>query len=203
MTQMSDPHSHHSVAAHANCASSWARSRRRALAWPLHGAAVPVGLVFLLMFVGCVFPPSLSVDVTTDAGANAAPAITSVRADGVELPEFAKVNFERGAGTLNLVLYDTDLDDTLYAKAFIEYRTTDPTPARSNCLTAGSTVQRSCTLDLAGLCQAADVGVQRLMQLLVFDRQVLDTGEPLYQAMPPGGLSTSRTYFLICQDPST
>jgi hypothetical protein len=24
-------------------------------------------------------------------------------------------------------------------------------------------------------------------------RRVLDTGEPLYQAMPPGGLSTSRT----------
>jgi hypothetical protein len=154
------------------------------------------------MFVGCFIPPSLSVD-QTDAGANAAPSITSVRADGVELPEFAKVNFERGAGTLNLVLYDTDLDDTLFAKAFIEYKSTDPTPARSNCQTAGSTVQRSCTLDLAGLCQAADVGVQRLMQILVFDRQVLDTGEPLYQAMPPGGLTTSRTYFLICQDPST
>jgi hypothetical protein len=153
------------------------------------------------MFVGCVIPPSLSVD-TTDAGANSPPSITSVRADGVDLPEFARVNFERGADTLNLVLYDTDLDDTLFAKAFIEYRSTDPSPARSNCQTAGSTVQRSCTLDLAGLCQAADVGVERLMQLLVFDRTVLDTGEPLYQAMPPGGLSTSRTYFLICQDPT-
>jgi hypothetical protein len=201
MTQMSDPHTHHSTVSQANCARSWACSRRSGLAWALHGAGVARGLVCLLMFAGC-FPPSLSVD-TTDAGANAAPSITSVRADGVELPEYSKVNFERGAGTLNLVLWDTDLDDTLYAKAFIEYKSTDPTPARSNCQTAGSTVQRSCTLDLAGLCQAADVGVQRLMQLLVFDRQVLDTGEPLYQAMPPGGLTTSRTYFLICQDPST
>jgi hypothetical protein len=203
MTQMSDPHTDVLTAAQANCATSWVRSRPRGLAWALHGAGVAKGLVCLLMFASCVIPPSLSVD-TTDAGANAAPSITSVRADGVELPEYAKVNFERGAGTLNLVLYDTDLDDVLFAKAFVDYKSTDPTPARSNCQTAGATVQRSCTLDLAGLCQAADVGNDDLiMQLLVFDRQVLDTGAPLYQAMPPGGLSTSRTYFLVCQEPST
>jgi hypothetical protein len=153
------------------------------------------------MSAGCVIPPSLSVD-TTDAGANSAPAIVSVRADGVELPEFSTVTFERGEGTLNLSLHDTDLTDTLYGKIFIEYKATDPTPPRSNCQAAGTTVQRSCTLDLAGLCQAADVGQQRLMQVLVFDRQVLDTGEPLYQAMAPGGLSTSRTYFLRCQEAS-
>lgn len=201
MTQMSHSHTDALLAAQANCATTWGRSRLRGLAWALHGACVAKGLVFLLMFVGCVIPPSLSVD-TTDAGANAAPSITSVRADGVELPEYAKVNFERGAGTLNLVLYDTDLDDTLFAKAFVNYLTTDPTPARSNCQTAGATVQRSCTLDLAGLCQAADVGRDDLvLQLLVFDRQVLDTGVPLYQAMPPGGLTTSRTYPLVCQDP--
>lgn len=159
------------------------------------------GLVCLLMFAGCIIPPSYEVD-RTDAGANSAPAIVSVRADNVELPEFSKVNFERGTGTLNLSLYDTDLDDTLYGKLFVEYRATDPTPPRASCQTAGSTVQRSCTLDLAGLCQAADVGVERLMQLLVFDRQVLDVGEPLYQAMPAGGLTTSRTFELICQEPS-
>ncbi len=202
MTQMSDSHTDALDAARANCATSRVRSRADNLAWALHVAGVAKGLVFLLMFVGCVIPPSLSVD-TTDAGANSVPSITSVRADGVELPEYARVNFERGSGTLNLVLYDTDLDDFLFAKVFIEYKSTDPTPPRSNCQTAGATVQRSCTLDLAGLCQAADVGVDRLMQLLVFDRMVLDFGEPLYQAMPPGGLTTSRTYTLRCQEPST
>lgn len=200
MTQMSDPRSDSSTVPQANCASRRARSRAQRMAWPLHGVGVVRGLVCLLMFVGCVIPPSLSVD-TTDAGANSAPAIVSVRADNVELPEFSRVNFERGAGTLNLSLYDTDLDDTLFGKLFVEYRATDPTPPRASCQSAGSTVQRSCTLDLAGLCQEADVATERLMQLLVFDRVVLDIGEPLYQAMPPGGLSTSRTFFLICQDP--
>ena len=55
------------------------------------------------MFSGCVIPPSLSVD-TTDAGANSAPAIISVRADSVELPEFSVVNFERGS-------YDVTAED--------------------------------------------------------------------------------------------
>jgi hypothetical protein len=141
-------------------------------------------------------------DLGADAGANAVPSITTVRAENVELSEFARVNFERGTGTLELGLYDTNLDDTLYVKAFVDYAPTDPKPARASCDVVDSTVQRSCTLDLAGLCQTSDVGVERVMQLLVFDRQVLDNGEPLYQAMPPGGLSTSRTYFLICQDPT-
>ncbi len=156
-------------------------------------------LALIAVASGC----DASTPAGADAGANAAPAITSVRADRVELPEFAAVTVEHGVGTFELVLYDTDLDDTLFAKAFVDYAPTAPTPARSSCQTARSTVERSCTLDLAGLCQAGDVGSQRLMQLLVFDRQVLDTGEPLYQAMPPGGLTTSRTYALFCQDPST
>jgi hypothetical protein len=155
------------------------------------------------MFASCIIPPSLSVD-TTDAGANSAPAIISVRADGVELPEFKTVIFERGLGTLNLTVHDTDLDDKLYCKVFVDYNNPDQTPPRANSETAGRTVQRTCTLALAGLCQTADIGATRLMQVLVFDRQVLDTGElPLYQAMPAtsGGLTTSRAYFLSCVEP--
>lgn len=201
MTQMSEPRRVSLPSADANCAMARDRSH---LARALHGEGVRLlacaSVAAILMFAGCVIPPSLSVD-TADAGANSPPAIVSVRADGVELPEYSIVTFERGVSSqLNLTLYDTDLTDTLYAKVFVEYRSTDPTPARASCQTAGATVQRSCSPELAGLCQAADVGVQRLMQVLVFDRQVLDVGEPLYQAMAPGGLSTSRTYFLRCQE---
>ncbi len=180
----------------ANCLTPQARSR---LARGVHREGVVRVLLAAMMFSACVIPPSLSVD-TTDAGANSAPAIVSVRADTVELPEFASVTFEQGAGTLNLLVHDTDLDDTLYCKVFVEYKVDDPTAPRANSQTAGRAVQRSCTLDLVGLCQNADVGQQRLMQVLVFDRQVLDTGAPTFQAMPPGGLTTSRTFFLRCQE---
>jgi hypothetical protein len=154
------------------------------------------------MMSACVIPPQLSVD-TTDAGFNSAPAIVSVRADGVELPEFSMVTFERGLGTLNLTVHDTDLDDKLYCKVFVDYNNPDQTPPRANSETAGRTVQRSCTLALAGLCQSDDIGVQRLMQVLVFDRNPDDIEGvlPLYQAMPAGGLSTGRTFFLRCVEP--
>jgi hypothetical protein len=156
------------------------------------------------MFTGCIIPPSLS---STDAGAkgaNSAPAIISVRADGVELPEYSTVTFERGLGTLNLTVHDTDLDDELFCKIFVNYNNPDQTPPRANSETAGGAVERSCTLVLAGLCQSDDIGASPppLMQVLVFDRKPLDNDErPLYQAMIPEGLSTSRTYFLRCVEP--
>jgi hypothetical protein len=154
------------------------------------------------MAAGCAIPPSLSVD-TTDAGANSAPAILSVRADLVELPELKTVTFEQGVGTLDVTLHDTDLNDELFAKVFVDYNNPDPTPSRSNCEAAGRTVERTCSLSLAGLCQTADIGQTRVMQVVVFDRDVLTTGQsPLYQAMAEGGLSTARTYFLRCQEKS-
>jgi hypothetical protein len=171
------------------------------LARALHGRRAIRVLALAMLFTGCVIPPSLSVD-TTDAGLNSPPSIVSVRADGVELPEFSAVTFEKGVGTLNLTVYDTDLDDTLYPKIFVDYTFQNPTPPRSNCTpAAGGSVMRSSTCDLAGLCQDADVEQEPPMQLLVFDRQVLDVGTPVFQAMPPGGLSTSRTFTLICQRP--
>ncbi len=152
-----------------------------------------------MMFAGCVIPPSLSVD-TTDAGLNSAPMIVSVRADGVEFPEYSKLTFEKGSGRIDLTVWDTDLQDTLYPKIFVDYTFENPTPARSECnQAAGNTVARSSSCDLRGLCQNADIGQERTLQILVFDRQVLDVGSPVFQAMPPGGLSTSRTFTLICQ----
>jgi hypothetical protein len=181
---------------HRNCATRWTRLP---VARPLHGVMGIRALVLAMMFAGCVIPPSLSVD-TTDAGLNSVPAIISVRADGVEIPEWQKVNFEQGAGTLNLVVYDTDLTDTLYPKVFVDYNDPDQTPPRSTCTpAAGGRVVRTSTCSLIGLCQTSDIGQDRTMQVLVFDREIIEGQLPLYQAMPPGGLSTSRTFTLVCQ----
>jgi hypothetical protein len=202
MTQMSDQRFASSAAAHANCATARARSR---LARALHGAHAIRALIVSMLFTGCVIPPSLSVD-TTDAGLNAAPAITSVRADGVELPEWNTVTFEQGVGTLNLIVYDTDLNDTLYPKVFVNYQFDAPKPARADCTqAAGNTVMRSSTCGLGALCQVGDVASKETltMQVIVFDRQVLPDQQPYFQAMPAGGISTTRTYFLKCLPKST
>lgn len=202
MTQMSDQRFVSTAAAQANCATGWTRSR---LARALHGDTAIRALVVSMLVSGCVIPPSLSVD-TTDAGLNAAPAIISVRADGVELPEWSTVTFEQGFGTLNLLVYDTDLDDTLYPKVFVNYLFNDPKPARADCTqAAGDSVTRSSTCGLAGLCQLGDVASKETltMQVMVFDRQIIPDQAPLYQAMPPGGISTTRTFFLKCLPKST
>ena len=171
------------------------------------GAVRLVLSLFVASFAGCVLPPSLSVD-NSDAGVNSPPSILAVRSDQQEFTEYSTLTFEiNTSSTLNLTLLDTDVGDTLYAKVFVDYDVpsdSDPRPARSTCTPAagGVAAQRSSTCDLHGLCISADLGSSHVMSVVVFDREVLDSGTPTYQAMPPGGLSTSRTFFLICQQAS-
>ena len=181
------------------------RSRdRSALARPLHDAVLPVSplaISVLLAASGCVFPPDLSV-ADGDAGVNSPPAILAVRSDQQELPEPGPVTFERSTGTLTVTLYDTDIDDRLFVRVFVNYRATNATPPRSTCTAPpNGTTQRIAACDLAALCQADDVNAEPsdlLMQINVFDREVLESGLPSFKAMPPGGLTTSRIYQLDC-----
>ncbi|HEU0030074.1 MAG TPA: hypothetical protein VFQ53_05545 [Kofleriaceae bacterium] len=152
--------------------------------------------------MGCVIPPSLSVD-NEDAGVNSPPAITAVRADDSELPEPGPVLFERGVGTMSIELVDTDLNDTLTVGIFVDYNFPDENPARATCTAKPSgKPQRTVTCDLIGLCQRADIGQTRNMTVVVFDREVKDSGSPAFQAMDPPGMKTSKFYFLQCKEPA-
>jgi hypothetical protein len=196
MTQTSDPRIAKAAAAQANRAT---RRGRSGLARPLHTEGVVRVCLLAMLGSGC-FPPSLSRD-TTDAALNSPPSIISVRADGVELPEWSDVIFEVGAGTLDLVVYDTDLGDILEPKVFVNYshEPGEQTPPRSTCSpAAGGTVERTSTCPV-GLCQNADIGQTQTMQIVVFDHPVIEGQSPLYMAMGPVGLQTTRTYFLKCQ----
>jgi hypothetical protein len=157
---------------------------------------------------GCVIPPSLSVG--EDAGVNAPPAILSVTSDQQALPEPGPVLFDIGptAGDLSVSLIDPDLLDTLYVRIFVDYNLPDRLDARSKCTAPPNmTPIRTATCPLNALCLMSDLGVQRNMTIMVFDREPIDSGagEPPFQAMPPGsgGLSTSRFYFLKCQPGQT
>jgi len=154
----------------------------------------------VLAAAGCVIPPSLSVE-DGDAGINSPPAILAVRSDQQELAEPGPVTFARGSGTINVTLIDTDVDDTLYVRVFVDYTVADPTAARSACTAPpNGTPQRAATCDLSALCLTGDIGAERLMQVQVFDRELLESGTPAFKAMPPGGLTTSRFYQLNCTE---
>jgi hypothetical protein len=161
-----------------------------------------MSLLLLVMLVGCVIPPSLRID---DAGVNSPPAILSIKSDQLELAEPKPVFVERGetAGDLSVSLIDTDVGDTLYVRIFVDYNLPDRLPARVACVAApNSKALRTVTCNMAGLCAMADIGVQRNMTIVVFDRRPEDTGaDP--QQMTADGLSTGRFYFLSCQPPQT
>lgn len=153
----------------------------------------------LLVGAGCERTPT---DIP-DAAPNAAPAITLVTAGGAELPPYSVVTLETdaNAGTLNITAYDTDLDDTLYVSLFVNYNVPAPVPPRSTArASVTDSIVRTVSGSTEGVCTAADIGADPLplLQVHVFDRQVLDNVEPLYQAMVPGGLSASQTVFLRC-----
>jgi hypothetical protein len=163
-------------------------------------------MLWMSMLVGCVIPPSLTIG--EDEPVNSPPAILSVTSDQQALPEPGPVVFDVGptAGDLSVSLIDTDTLDTLYVRIFVDYNLPNQLDARAKCTAPPNmTPTRTATCHLNALCQAVDVGVERSMTIVVFDRLPLDPGEgePPFQAMPPGGLSTSRFYFLKCQPGQT
>ena len=201
MTQMSRPRRPPRAEFMGNPARTLAGSP---LARALHAHAFAVrALVLSLLAGGCVIPPSLSSN-TTDGGVNSPPAILSVSSDQQQLVEPGPVLFEQNTtSSLIVKVRDTDVSDTLYVRVFVDYHFPDATPARAACTaTAAKSADRTASCSLAGLCETADVGVQRGMTVVVFDREPQDTGTPLYQAMPPDGLSTDRFFYLQCQPPS-
>lgn len=160
-------------------------------------------MALLLTLVGCVIPPSLRVEA--DAGANSPPTILSITSDQQEFAEPGPVFVERGemAGNVSVSLLDTDVGDKLYVRIFVDYNLPDRLPARAACMAAPNMTQlRSATCSLAALCAMDDIGVQRNMTVVVFDREPTDHGaNPQMQMMGTDGLSTSRFYFLSCQLP--
>jgi len=205
MTRMSDPHARFDRCSPRNQLQSQRGSR---LARRLHVAcAVPSMLISTLMLptvAGCVIPPSLSIE--TDAGTvNSPPMIKSITSDQLAFAEPGPVFVERGdsAGNVSVTLLDTDVGDSLFVRIFVDYNLPDRLPPRVACTAAPSTKpERTATCNMSGLCATADIGVRRNMTVVVFDRRPADFGvDP--QAMPEGGLSTDRFYFVQCQLPQT
>lgn len=199
MTQMSD---------HRRCRIALPRANRSSrqggslLARALHESPAPVYVfLFALLVGGCVIPPSLSSN-RVDAGANSPPMIVDVKSLN-PLVEGSQVTIAvTNPDTFTLDLLDTDTDDTLYVRMFVDYNKTEPTPVRVNCPPSATTrtPARTVVCNIMGLCAPSDVGQARGMSIVVFDRQPLDDGSPpLYQSMPPDGLSTDRFYYLNCQ----
>ena len=205
MTRMSEPHGVRGRVTNANSSKLLGRTRLAREVHDVCGAVIRAS-VFMVLTSSCVIPPNITVG-DQDAGVNSPPAILAVRSDVEELAEPGPVVFDVGptAGNLTIDLLDTDVADTLYVRVFVDYNLPDVENARATCtgVTSSTPQSRTATCDLRGLCKTTDVNKMPTpyMQVFVFDRMPLDSGAPAYMAMPPGGLSTSRGYFLSCRNP--
>jgi hypothetical protein len=204
MTAMSASRRPAIAAAGANSARSH-RAGRVARALHRDRGLRTLVLVVASCMAGCIIPPSLSVDVQ-DASIDSPPSITSVRSDSNELAEPGPVSFVAAPDapnvTINLTLLDTDIADTLYAKIYVDYDPQQPTNARSECLPAlsnGSAV-RTTTCSASAICLQSEISTlaNHIMEVVVFDRQLVPGGQPQFKAIPPDGQSTTRTYLLNC-----
>lgn len=157
----------------------------------------------LSLTAGCILPPSLSTG-SEDAGVNSPPAIVAVRTDAETVFEPGPISLTRGRGTINFELLDTDVEDALVVRVFVDYTIDDPTPARTQCTAASTTsAKRTVTCTASAICQMDDDGETHNLTAVVFDREPLEAGKPEFQAMPEGGLSTSRFFFVNCAGPQT
>lgn len=174
-----------------------------ALARTVHDSRARVSLMLTIALSitgsgGCILPPSLSAD-SGDAGVNSPPTITAVRTDADNLFEPGPIALTSNTGTIQFELLDTDVDDMLQVRVFIDYSIDDPTPHRTQCTAAATgSPKRTVTCAASTICQTADNGQRRNLTAVVFDRLPLEAGKPEFQAMPAGGLSTSRFFFADC-----
>lgn len=199
MTPMSE--TERAVIANA-CANSASPHTRSVVARALHQRARVWAVITSVLLAGCIIPPSLSQDVQ-DAGIDSPPSITSARSDLLELVEPGPYLFPTAPDaqneTINLTLLDTDLEDKLYVRIYVDYMVSAPTAPRSTCsAVANGSAVRTTTCSLAALCLPSDPAGLRLMEIVVFDRQPLDVGTPTFKAIPAGGQSTTRTFQLGC-----
>jgi len=195
MTQMSDPGRVTTRNFAPNCAKRLGRSR---LVHGVHRSAPVLYVVAFLMLGACVIPPSLSVEGDGGVG-DSPPAIIAVSSDQQQLSPNGSVTFTVAqVSTAIVTMVDTDLDDTLTVRWFVDY-VTNPSPQRLECLAPPSgSATRSATCDLSTLCENKDVGAERDLSILVFDRPLLVPGSPPFQQMQAGGLSTSVFFHLEC-----
>jgi hypothetical protein len=196
MTKMSDPHAVTTHRFTPNCVKGQVRSH---LVHGVHRSAPVLYVVAFLLLGACVIPPSLSVEGDGGVG-DSPPAILALSSDQQQLTQPGPASFGVGQMSTAIVsMVDTDLNDTLFVRWFVDYSTQNPLPARVECFAPPSgSATRSAQCDLHTLCVQKDVGVERDLSIVVFDRPLMDPGNPPFQQMQPGGISSSWFFHLAC-----
>jgi hypothetical protein len=204
MTRMSDPRRFTAAGTRSNSRQSRTLA---ALARRVHALRLTAGTVAAMTLGslgGCVIPPSLKPE---EDAVNSPPAILSIATDRAgAVPEPGPIAIEPGdtAGNFRLSLLDTDANDDLFARIYIDYGMPSKHAPRVVCsVSPKGQAKRDAVCDLSTLCGAEDIGVQRNATIAVFDRTPNDFGSDPLTMGDTTGLMTYRFLFVMCQLPQT
>lgn len=160
------------------------------MAWRLLGVAGMPAVALALALsagTGCVIPPDLEPD-DGDAGPSATPVIV----EAGPAPDFSlpgPIVLDRSdPRRLSLILRDTDVNDVLYVRLYVDYNRPVPTPAWAECQAAptGDPV-RIAECPVSALC--TPIGEtdteNHVLEAMVADRPFISDGDPAAVGQPP------------------
>lgn len=194
----------------ANPARSWGNGRlaRTLLARTFVIVAHAATLVAPTLLWGCVVPPPLRNEGDPDAGVNQPPALRAVRTSaGDELTRPGPHELVVGVGELRVTASDTDRDDTLYVRMYVDYGLPSPTAARAECRAAPGatpTTERTLSCSLLGVCtdELAD-GALHIFELDLYDREPASSPARLFRDVTaPGEVATFWWQITCARAPS-
>lgn len=176
------------------------RPRRRALPGLALSLAVPT-----LAAVGgaaCVVPPDLSIEGDDTPAENSPPILVSVAdRSGNPFTRPGPHTLTIGDDRLTVTVADNDRADVLTLYFFVDYGLPLPTSRRVECLAAPGTDgerERTVVCDVNTICLPTEASTNHVLEIEVFDRNPVDTGNPPFRSVAPPGLSTSWWWDITC-----
>ena len=159
-------------------------------------------LALSLALPGCVVPPDLSLEGDDVPAENSPPVLVSVAdRSGNPFTRPGPHTITIGDDRLTVTVADNDRADVLTLYFFVDYGLPLPTSRRVECLAApGANGERERTVvcDINTVCLPAEVGTDHVLEIEVFDRNPVDTGDPPFRSVTPPGLSTSWWWDITC-----
>lgn len=154
-------------------------------------------ILALVLGAGCVIPPQLDPEGSSDGGVNAFPALIEIDPN---FPAPGPIDIsEQDQRDMSFRVHDTDLDDTIFVYLFRNYNYPDPTPHLSSCKDATNELERVLTCKLNRLCGFTDgTDTVHVLEAMITDRELSDEGEPLFRALPEGAGYSFRTWLMTC-----
>lgn len=172
------------------------------------GPPIALALGLPLAAAACVVPPDLSPEGDDTTALNSPPIIVSVAdRSGNPFTRPGPRSVTIGDDRLAVTVADNDLGDVLTLYFFVDYGLPMPTPRRIECLAApgaSEVPQRTVLCEINTVClEGEQQSNPHVLEIEVFDRSPVDSGDPPFRSVPAPGLSSGWWWQINCAEGSS